>query len=285
MKKTFAILTLTALAFVARAQLQMVDLTTRTTNASWTSGSLLTVFGVYTNKSYTTTNPATVTIGDPIPTAFSKVNGNFVYMSNQLFQALLLPNQINMNWQTYSVGLSNYMTTLAYNMGVTNAWIINHVATNHGSGYYFTNGFYWGTFYGDGRNVLISGTNLDTGTVNSNAQDYATLTWLQSLLTPGAHMNFDGGLITSDGSGNLVGTTWRGGLIDNGYSSGPSGYIPVANGDGTWTWQTTNTPPAIVIPDTGGMGGTTIMLNAQDNGTPMYIHVTSLGIVTATGAP
>jgi hypothetical protein len=51
-----------------------------------------------------------------------------------------------------------------------------------------------------------------------------------------ATLNYDGGLITSDGSGNLVGTTWRGGLIDNGYSSGITGYVPTANGDGTWTW-------------------------------------------------
>ena len=132
----------------------------------------------------------------------------------------------------------------------------SNAVTNNGTGYTLT-----GTWYGDGTWLLLNGTNLAGGTVNSNALDSATLTWLQSVPTPGVN------------------------LLDNANSSGGAGQYPLANGDGTWTWQTTNTPPAIVIPDTGGMGGTTIMLNAQDNGTPMYIHVTSLGVVTATGSP
>lgn len=40
-----------------------------------------------------------------------------------------------------------------------------------------------------------------------------------------------------------------------------------------------------VVPDTAGNGGTTIHVKAQDNGADMYIHVTSLGVMTATGSP
>jgi hypothetical protein len=61
-------------------------------------------------------------------------------------------------------------------------------------------------------------------------------------------LNYDSGTITSDGSGNLAATSFRGSLLDNGWSSGPSGYIPVANGDGTWTWTFSG----------GGGGGTFI---------------------------
>ena len=41
---------------------------------------------------------------------------------------------------------------------------------------------------------------------------------------------------------------------------------------------------AVIQNDSSGNGGTTLMLNAQDNGTPMYIHVTSAGVITATSS-
>jgi hypothetical protein len=38
-------------------------------------------------------------------------------------------------------------------------------------------------------------------------------------------------------------------------------------------------------PDSGGMGGTTFQIKASDNGSTMYLHVTSLGVITATSSP
>ena len=37
-----------------------------------------------------------------------------------------------------------------------------------------------------------------------------------------------------------------------------------------------------IQPDTSGNGGTTLMLLASDNATPMFIHITHLGVITAT---
>jgi len=39
---------------------------------------------------------------------------------------------------------------------------------------------------------------------------------------------------------------------------------------------------AKLIPDSGSNGGTCLMLQASDTGTPMYLHVTSLGVATWT---
>jgi hypothetical protein len=39
------------------------------------------------------------------------------------------------------------------------------------------------------------------------------------------------------------------------------------------------------VPVGSGGGGTTLMLQASDNGTPMYLHVTSLGVATWTSSP
>lgn len=40
-----------------------------------------------------------------------------------------------------------------------------------------------------------------------------------------------------------------------------------------------------VIEDSGGNGGTTLMLLASDNGSKMYIHVDSFGVITASSSP
>ena len=59
-------------------------------------------------------------------------------------------------------------------------------------------------------------------------------------------LNYDAGDITSDGAGNVDATGFRGSFLDNGNSSGASGYVPTANGDGSWTWT---------VPTGGGSGG------------------------------
>jgi hypothetical protein len=203
--------------------------------------------------------------GDIFPVPWNKMNSNSVFFATWLtnLNAGLITVSNTATSNTVSFALVNLQTgtntTAISNLTVLVNSLTNRVAnsvTNTGTGYTLT-----GTWYGDGTWLALNGTNLASGTVNTNALDAATLAWLQTMPTPGAN------------------------LLDNANSAGSAGQVPLANGDGTWTWQTTNAPPAIIIQDTGGMGGTTLMLNAQDNGTPMYLHITSLGVVTATGSP
>ena len=65
-----------------------------------------------------------------------------------------------------------------------------------------------------------------------------------STITNGGLMNFDTGLILSDGSGNITASSYFGSLKDSSYSTGPATYVATANGDGTWTWS----------PASGGVG-------------------------------
>ena len=216
-----------------------------------------------------TTTPSVINgvthYGDIFPVPWNKLNSNTVWLVTWLTNLnaglITVSNTATSNTVSFAVlNLQVGTNTLAIsNLVVIVNGMTNRVAnsvTNNGTGYTLT-----GTWYGDGTWLALNGTNLASGTVNTNALDAATLAWLQTMPTPGAN------------------------LLDNANSAGSAGQVPLANGDGTWTWQTTNAPPAIIIPDTGGMGGTTLMLNAQDNGTPMYLHITSLGVVTATGSP
>ena len=57
------------------------------------------------------------------------------------------------------------------------------------------------------------------------------------------------------------------------------------SGDINFTGHLTRNGQQIYLPDTAGNGGTTLMLLASDNGTPMYLHVTSMGIITVTNSP
>ena len=66
----------------------------------------------------------------------------------------------------------------------------------------------------------------------------------------------DSGNFFSDGSGNVTAVSVRANLLDmNGSDAyGYPGYVPTANGDGTWTWQTPTT--GMVSGGGGGSGGT-----------------------------
>jgi hypothetical protein len=57
------------------------------------------------------------------------------------------------------------------------------------------------------------------------------------------------------------------------------------NGDSFGNGEVVLTGVASIQQDTGGHGGSTLQLNASDNGTPMYLHVTSLGVATWTTSP
>lgn len=72
MKKIIATLLLSACAASA---IQYVDVTTRVTNVVTTTGRI-TVTNQFTNAVYVAVNSNSVTIGDPLPTAFNKVNTN-----------------------------------------------------------------------------------------------------------------------------------------------------------------------------------------------------------------
>ena len=69
-------------------------------------------------------------------------------------------------------------------------------------------------------------------------------------------LNYDGGSITSDGSGNITATGFYGSLLDTYYSSGSIGYYSHANGDGTWSWaewpSTLNYDSGSVVSDGSG---------------------------------
>lgn len=56
-------------------------------------------------------------------------------------------------------------------------------------------------------------------------------------------------------------------------------------GDVNFTGALRNNGDAVIQPDSAGNGGTTLMLRASDNGTPMYLHVNSQGNATWTTAP
>ncbi len=227
-----------------------------------------------TNASMHVVNTNNITVGDPLNIAFTKINLTEFCLTN-LISGIV--NSLYANWyfatNPSSVHVGIYTNGVYYgtffgggnftNSGLTGCTIVGGSITNS----WITNSI----FSGDGGGVLnLNGHNLTSGTVVSNSFDADTLTWLQSCIVPGE--SFTAGAIT--------GTSFAGSLLDSGASSGTTGYIPIANGSGNWTW----TVPW-VVPDSGGMGGTTLQLNASDTGGAMYVHVNSLGVVTATSSP
>ena len=308
----------------------------------------------------------------------------------------------NFNWYTNTLWLSwyapydpvspSYLTGATLNGPNIPLWwpytaglalqAFNSTVVTNGS----TNASLAGVFAGDGTGLLITGTNLVAGTVNSNSLDADTLAWIASLeVVPGGAMNFDAGLITSDGSGNIsanslnntngpvginnLGDTggetdpsqilmgqfsggspcwivmqgqgkmsfysgsgsfihenhgihlvcatgqenthpnWSDGPMvvgldyaadlpstyfpDNSFSVegyiGAGTYSPAypldVNGDINFTGNLRFNGSAVIQSDSGGNGGTTLMLNASDTGTPMYLHVDSTGTATWTSSP
>ena len=120
-----------------------------------------------------------------------------------------------------------------------------------------TMNFDGGAIYSDGSGDIYaaavqaelwdSGDSSGGGGQVPTANGNGTWTW-QTPPTLPYTLNFDGGAIYSDGSGDLYATTVKAQLWDNGYSSGGSGQVPTANGDGTWAWQ----PPATANVVSGG---------------------------------
>ena len=186
------------------------------------------------------TGSSTTYYGDNALTWSSKDNSNTVFFANWL--AGLTTSQNTFSNASVVASNSLLVLTLTVNTNTTNiasiqstlAGITNgsmNFVMNHGTNY--TLG---GTFAGDGTALLLNGTNLQSGTVNSNAFDPGTLQWFQQL-SP-ATMNFDGGTITSDGSGFITARDIKPQYIsDSTGSSARPGYYPAGNSDYSgWTW-------------------------------------------------
>jgi hypothetical protein len=155
MKKIILILALGARAVYAQTNIQAVDISTVSTNPISGGGGAaqITITGICTNTAYSYTNHSGRFVGDTLPVAFGKINNNFTYV-----QSGILSNSI-------AITLINNQLTYFGTNSVTN----NSSTANLG-----------GTFSGNGQRLTINGTNLVTGTVNSNALDAATLALLGS---------------------------------------------------------------------------------------------------------
>ena len=105
------------------------------------------------------------------------------------------------------------------------------------------------------------------------------------------HPNWSDGpmVIGVDYSSSLPGTSFPDNSLSVEGYIGAGTYSPAypvdVNGDINFTGNLRFNGSAVIQADSGGNGGTTLMLNASDTGTPMYLHVTSLGVATWTSSP
>lgn len=113
------------LAISASAQIQLIDRTTRVTNTA-TSLSRVTITNFFTNIVMVVTDTNHVVIGDPLYTAFGKVNDNFSWLSNSVRTATGTNGQTPYRTNT---GMGYYWGNVpAGNVGITNAYTTNTTA-------------------------------------------------------------------------------------------------------------------------------------------------------------
>ena len=148
--------------------------------------------------------------GDNGAVGGAKINTNFWYLQNEI-----LTNQTALGTLT----TTNTWLSLRID---TNTAAISSILTQLASGVYETNG-----------GPLID-SSFSSGTASYVPIANGSAGWLWTAWP--ATLNYDSGAITSDGSGNVNAGSFFGSLKDSGYSTGIATYIPVANGDGTWTW-------------------------------------------------
>jgi hypothetical protein len=140
-------------------------------------------------------------------------------------------------------------TLIAGNIQATTSILCGHEATI--------------TFYGQATGNMLA-LNDGGSALWGQAQDCGGFSIQDNTGT----LNFYSGAATIDSSGNVVAASF----------ADPAGDSLTAN---ILTLNST----AVIGPDSGGNGGTTLMLQASDNGVPMYLHVTSLGVATWTTSP
>jgi hypothetical protein len=127
MKKTILKTLILAVSFTASAAMQVVDISTLTTNPTHSSG-WITIPGVCTNAPYTVTNPASVTIGDTFPSAFAKANTNFYTLNlllNNMSNSVVISNAVLFN---QLLPLAASLTSISNSMVATNAFLFEQLA-------------------------------------------------------------------------------------------------------------------------------------------------------------
>jgi hypothetical protein len=112
-------------AFSARAQYQLINITSPLATNINVSSAYLTVSGQFTNLPYTASNPAAITIGDSWNAAAAKINSNFAFCSNSLGVLINQNNQFAVNWQSNSASLASLVGGLA----ATNAQAAANLST------------------------------------------------------------------------------------------------------------------------------------------------------------
>jgi hypothetical protein len=133
---------------------------------------------------------------------------------------------------------------------------------------------------------------------NDNIEDYAGDAMVGGMIEDSSGDKMSGGMI-ADSSGDYM---FGGTIADSSGDYMTSGQITLNSGGGGYAVLSTSSLSfpngddfgntifvlfgvASIQQDTGGHGGSTLQLNASDNGTPMYLHVTSLGVATWTTSP
>jgi hypothetical protein len=197
--------------------------------------------------------------GDPLPVAFTKIDLSLTWLNN----FCMTNANTNAALTTALLTLKTNLATVSNMVATAQANLSNLSGTNLQNSSVNSNKLDTATLSWLQSIPVAGGTmNFDSGTITSDGSGNASFVsiFAQQLKDSGysiggsgyipvangsgnwywaawpTTLSYDSGVIYSDGSGNLAGTSWRGGLLDNGWSSGSSGNVPIANGDGTWTW-------------------------------------------------
>lgn len=340
----FALISSFFILHSAFAQISFINLTSLATNVT-TSSALITIPGVCVNYTYTVVNSNNVIIGDPIPTAFGKVNSSFSYISNELVLLAQMPYQYNTNLAALLNAQSNSFVAATNALTGANAWLSAQVTLNqthsltvsndlftflatnvflpagahmnfdggliasdglgnidltagstNGNVYIKNNGLAKYYFGANPANPGVSGTAYSiSNNLSAHLDLSATATGYAQLVCRASLTGFPYATIYCDNAGNiefidaldgsLLGLNGGAGTIDITDASGLGQHL---DGSGNATFDANASfigGHAALKPDSHGAGGATLMLQASDTGRPMYLHITSTGVITATNAP
>lgn len=272
-------------AFPIFGQVQYINLTSLATNTV-TAGGQLTITNVCTNAPYETVRSNNLIIGDPLSTAFAKVNTTFSYSSNQ--------------FNTLSNNLAVVTNALGVFLATGEMWFDTGKITSDGNGNVLLGGnlftktnasdaFFLGAnsanpgiefaAWNQGVESGIAQLSPNVATLvvrqNLNGSPYALIyiddTGIAAL--NGGPSAGDGLWCNADGTLTLIDTSGSGQHFDGSGNVTFDANVSFLGGQST------------ITPDSLGNGGTTLMLQASDNGAPMYLHINSSGTITATTSP
>ena len=154
------------------------------------------------------------------------------------------------------------------------------------SGYYSTASGYYST--ASGNNSTSSGNRSTAIGYGSTAIGYGSTASGNRSTASGNYSTASGNRSTASGnystaSGNY--STASGAYVNNSTDySAEVGYDTnkINVSAASFSYFIGGTLSGQILPDTAGNGGTTLMLLASDDATPMFVHITSLGVITAT---